>query len=55
MLSKEGKDCRFWEVETQRFEGDFEFMVVYSAVFVEVEEAELGGFIIISTYSLQAS
>jgi hypothetical protein len=28
------EDLWFWEVEAQRFEGDFEFVVVDSLVFV---------------------
>lgn len=39
---EEGEDVRFGEVETEGFEGDFEFVVVDTLVFVEVEEGELG-------------
>lgn len=34
MCSKEVEDLRFREVETQGFEGDFEFVVVDSLVFI---------------------
>ena len=34
MGGEEGEDLRFWEVEAEGFEGDFEFVVIYSAVFV---------------------
>ena len=38
---EEGEDLGLGEVETEGFEGDFEFVVVDSLVLVEVEEAEL--------------
>lgn len=31
---EEGDDFRFWEVEAEGFEGDFEFVVVDTLVFV---------------------
>ena len=31
-----------WEIEAERFHGDFELVVVDVAVFVEVEEGKLG-------------
>ena len=34
---EEGEDLGFWEVKTQRFEGDFKFVVVYPLVFVEIK------------------
>lgn len=37
------EDFGFGQVEAQGFQGDFEFVVVDSLVFVEVEEGELGG------------
>ncbi len=38
---EEGEDVGFGKVETEGFEGNFEFVVVDSLVFVEVEEPEL--------------
>lgn len=38
---EDGDDFLFGEVEAEGFHGDFEFVVVYAFVFVEVEEAEL--------------
>jgi hypothetical protein len=31
---EEGEDLGFWEVEAESLEGDFEFVVVYSTVFI---------------------
>jgi hypothetical protein len=47
---KEGKDLGFGEVETQGFQGDFEFVVVYSLVFIEVEKSELLPFELIPSF-----
>ncbi len=41
VLGEEGEDVGFGKVETEGFEGNFEFVVVDSLVFVEVEEPEL--------------
>lgn len=38
---EDGEDFGFGEVEAEGFHGDFEFVVVYFLVFVEVEECEL--------------
>jgi hypothetical protein len=38
---KERENLRFGEIEPQGFQRDFEFMVVYPLVFVEVEKSEL--------------
>ena len=38
---EDGDDFLLGEVEAEGFHGDFEFVVVYAFVFVEVEEAEL--------------
>ncbi len=41
MGGEEFEDLGFREVKTEGFEGDFEFVVVDSLVFVQVKEAEL--------------
>ncbi len=41
MRLQQVEDFGLREVETEGFEGDFEFVVVDAAVFVEVEEREL--------------
>lgn len=38
---EQGDDVGLGEVEAEGFEGDFELVVVYVRVFVEVEELEL--------------
>ena len=42
MSLEELEDFGFGEVEAEGFEGDFKFVVIYSLVFVQVEEGELG-------------
>lgn len=41
MRVEDVEDFGFGQVEAQGFHCDFEFVVVYVAVFVEVEEVEL--------------
>lgn len=43
---EQSQNIRFGQVEAQGFEGDFEFVVVNVVVFVEVEEGELGLFVL---------
>ena len=41
MCLEDGNDFGFGEVETEGFHGDFQFVVVDTFVFVEIEESEL--------------
>lgn len=41
MLLQYACDLLLFDVETKRFKGDFELVVVYVVVFVEVEEGKL--------------
>jgi len=52
VLGEEGEDFGFGEVEAEGFEGDFEFVVVYLLVFVEVEEPKL--YILLLVFGSQA-
>ncbi len=45
------QDLGFGQVETESFEGNFEFVVVYSLVFVQVEQCELYDFVSIGDIS----
>ena len=41
MCGEQGQDFGFREVETEGFESDFEFMVVYPLVFIQIEKSKL--------------